>query len=69
MRFVDPSQLVIRLRNETERIVEHVAERGLDPVGAQPEISRRLNQLGTLIIKSLDRNDRDVAAEGAWGSR
>ncbi|HEY1816707.1 MAG TPA: DUF2254 family protein [Kofleriaceae bacterium] len=66
VRFVDPSQLVIRLRNETERIVEDVAERGLDPVGAQTEISRRLNQLGTLIIKSLDRNDRDVAAEGAW---
>jgi len=26
----------------------------------------RVNQIGTIIIKSLDRNDRDVAAEGTW---
>src|SRR5205823_2600236 len=26
----------------------------------------RVSQIGTIIIKSLDRNDRDVAAEGAW---
>ena len=26
----------------------------------------RVGQIGTIIIKSLDRDDRDVAAEGAW---
>lgn len=66
VRFVDPSRLIIRLGEETRRIVERVAERRTDPVVAQTEISTRLNQLGTIIIKSLDRNDRDVAAEGAW---
>jgi hypothetical protein len=66
VRFVDPSRLIVRLRDETERLVERVATRKQDPVAAQPEISRHLNQLGTIIIKSLDRNDRDVAAEGVW---
>src|SRR6185503_3102075 len=66
VRFVDPSQLIVRLRDEAQRIVEDVCERHRDPTEAQLEVSRRLNQLGTIIIKSLDRNDRDVAAEGAW---
>jgi hypothetical protein len=66
VRFVDPSQLIVRLREETQRIVEHVCERRGDAQAAQTEVSRRLNQLGTIVIKSRDRNDRDVAAEGAW---
>ncbi|HEY1550784.1 MAG TPA: DUF2254 family protein [Kofleriaceae bacterium] len=66
VRFVDPSRLIIRLRDETRTIVDRVCDRKDDPTVAQTEISTRLNQLGTIIIKSLDRNDRDVAAEGAW---
>jgi hypothetical protein len=33
---------------------------------AQTVLSIRVGQIGTIVIKSLDRNDRDVAAEGAW---
>lgn len=66
VRFVDPSRLSIRLRDDSMRIVARVAERRLDPQEAQTELSTRINQIGTIIIKSLDRNDRDVAAEGAW---
>ncbi len=66
VRFVDPSRLVIRLRDNVMEIVESVSERRRDPLEAQIEISTRLHQIGTIIIKSLDRNDRDVAAEGAW---
>jgi hypothetical protein len=66
VRFVDPSRLIIRLREETRDIVERACQRRCDPTDAQTEISTRLNQIGTIIIKSLDRNDRDVAAEGAW---
>ncbi len=66
VRFVDPSQLVIRLRDDTMRIVQKVADRGRQPESAQLEIATRVNQLGTVIIKSLDRHDRDVAAEGTW---
>ncbi|CAN5144360.1 hypothetical protein BH11MYX1_BH11MYX1_28300 [soil metagenome] len=66
VRFVDPSRLLVRLREDAQEIVERVHQNRADPVHAQPEISRRLQQIGTIIIKSLDRNDRDVAAEGVW---
>lgn len=66
IRFVDPSRLVIRLRDDAYRIVSGVADRRRDPIAAQPELQMRVGQIGTIIIKSLDRNDRDVAAEGAW---
>lgn len=66
VRFVDPSRLIIRLRDGTMDVVAKVADRSFDPNDAQPDVSTRVNQIGTIIIKSLDRNDRDVAAEGTW---
>ncbi len=66
VRFVDPSRLLLRLRDSTMYVVDKVAERRFDPFEAQNEVSTRINQIGTIIIKSLDRNDRDVAAEGTW---
>jgi hypothetical protein len=66
VRFVDPSRLVIRLRDHSMFIVQEVAERRMDPQDAQTDIARSVGQVGTIIIKSLDRNDRDVAAEGTW---
>ena len=66
VRFVDPSRLVIRLRENATHIVERVADRRREPIDAQLELETRVGQVGTIIIKSLDRNDRDVAAEGAW---
>ncbi|MBS1123041.1 MAG: hypothetical protein H6Q90_5269 [Deltaproteobacteria bacterium] len=66
VRFVDPSRLVIRLGDAANHIVDGVADRKRDAAEAQQELIRRVGQVGTIIIKSLDRNDRDVAAEGAW---
>jgi hypothetical protein len=66
VRFLDPSRLVVRLRETTLGFVRRAAERDLDPQIAQTQISTRVGQIGTIIIKSLDRNDRDVAAEGMW---
>lgn len=66
VRFVDPSRLIIRLRESTMQVVAGVVDRNVDPQDAQTDISTRISQLGTIIIKSLDRNDRDVAAEGTW---
>ena len=66
MRFLDPSRVIVRLREETERIVELTAARRLDAVDSQHQVSLRLAQLGTIVIKSLDREDRDVAREGIW---
>ena len=66
VRFVDPSRLLVRLRENTMSVVAAAAERRFDPQDAQTDISTRISQIGTIIIKSLDRNDRDVAAEGTW---
>ena len=66
VRFVDPSRLLIRLREDAMDIVRRVADRVRDPMEAQTALAVRVGQIGTIIIKSLDRNDRDVAAEGAW---
>jgi hypothetical protein len=66
VRFIDPSRLVTRLRDASTRIVELSARRKADPAAAQQELTTRIGQIGTITIKSLDRNDRDVAAEGAW---
>ena len=45
-------------------IVKSVAARKRDPLEAQTALSVRIGQIGTIIIKSLDRQDRDVAALG-----
>jgi hypothetical protein len=66
VRFIDPSRMIIRLRDSTIHIVKKTADRRMDPQDAQTDISIRVQQIGTIIIKSLDRNDRDVVAEGAW---
>lgn len=66
VRFVDPSQLIIRLRDGVVRDLERVRARQLDPVKGQIVLSTSIGQIGTIIVKSLDRSDRDVAAEGAW---
>ncbi len=66
IRFIDPSRLIVRLRDASTTIVEQVAGRKRDPAAAQQELLRRVGQTGTIIIKALDRQDRDVAAEGAW---
>lgn len=66
VRFVDPSRLLVRLREDAGYIVRKVADRVRDPLEAQITLSVRIGQIGTIIIKSLDRDDRDVAAEGAW---
>jgi len=66
VRFVDPSRLIIRLRDAATHTVKRTGDRKLDPALAQQMLITRVGQVGTIIIKSLDRNDRDVAAEGAW---
>ena len=66
VRFLDPSRVVARLSEESQRIVERVARGKRDPVKGQEDIAQRIDQLGTIILKSLDRADRGVAREGVW---
>jgi hypothetical protein len=66
VRFLDPSRVVNRLCEETVVIVKQVAAGKGDAVKAQEEVAQRIDQLGTIILKSLDRADRGVARESVW---
>jgi hypothetical protein len=66
VRFLDPSQLIHRLREQSQRLIDQVAAGKRDPTAAQEEVAQRIDQLGTIILKSLDRADRSVAREGIW---
>ncbi len=69
VRFLDPSTVVRRLRDETERTLARVADHRDDPSRAQDLIHDRLFQIGTIVVKALDRSDRGVAHEGVWAFR
>jgi hypothetical protein len=66
VRFLDPSSILQRLQRDVQSAIERVAAGNLDPDGAQTIVSERLHQIGTIVIKSLDRTDRGVALEGIW---
>jgi hypothetical protein len=66
VRFLDPSRVVLRLRDDIMRTVEQTAYRKIDSHRAQQDVSQRIGQIGTIIIKSLERDDRDVAREAVW---
>ncbi len=66
VRFLDPSRVVRRLSEESQAIVKRVAAGKRDPVKGQEDLAQRIDQLGTIILKSLDRADRGVAREGVW---
>lgn len=66
VRFLDPSRVVIRLRDDTRRILDRVADRVIEANDGQNLVAQRIGQLGTITIKSLQRDDRDVAREAVW---
>jgi hypothetical protein len=65
VRFLDPSRVIVRLRDEAVAVIDNVS-RGEDANQAQDEASQRIDQIGTIVLKSLDRADRGVAREGVW---
>jgi hypothetical protein len=66
VRFLDPSRIIIRLGAQIQTTIKHVADGKVDPLKAQEDVARAIGQLGTIVIKSLERDDRDVAREGVW---
>ncbi len=66
VRFLDPSNILARLKSETMRILDDVASGKNHHEKAQHEVHERLFQIGTVVLKSLDRSDRGVALEGVW---
>lgn len=65
VRFLDPSTIVLRLQRDTLHWLAKGAA-GADPERVQDEVKERLFQIGTIILKSIDRADRGVAREGVW---
>ncbi len=66
VRFLDPSNIITRLKDETTETIDSAALREIDLELAQDIIHERLFQIGTIVLKSLDRADRGVALEGVW---
>jgi hypothetical protein len=66
VRFLDPSNILRRMQQEVERAVEGVASGKLDVDAGQKIVHERMHQMGTIILKSIDRADRSVALEGIW---
>jgi hypothetical protein len=66
IRFLDPSNILARLKDETLEVFGLVRDRGFDPERAQDMVIQRVFQIGTIVLKSLDRADRGVAQEGVW---
>jgi hypothetical protein len=66
VRFLDPANIIRRVREETTRTIELARAGRLHPETAQERIHQRLDQIGTIILKSLDRADRSVARDGVW---
>ena len=66
VRFLDPSNILRRLKDDTTRIIDEVLAGRLEPNDAQAQVHERLFQIGTIVLKSLDRADRGVALEGIW---
>jgi hypothetical protein len=66
IRFLDPSQILGRLKMQVIHDVER-AKLGKNEVGpAHDRVRDSLQQIGTIVLKSIDRADRGVAAEGVW---
>lgn len=66
VRFLDPVNILNRLERETEKAIDAVASGRLDPNAGQSLVHNRLQEIGTIVVKSLDRTDRDVATHGIW---
>lgn len=66
VRFLDPSTILARLKDDTTRVVERTAAAPASLPDARAVVHERLYQIGTFILKALDRADRGVALEGIW---
>jgi hypothetical protein len=66
MRFLDPSRILARVRDESTALVASVRDGSRSPGATQEDVSLRLDEIGTIVLKSLDRADRGVAREGVW---
>src|SRR3970040_1234845 len=61
VRFLDPSTILLRLKTDVMKTVERAEAGRVDFEAAQEIVHERLHQIGTIVLKSLDRADRGGA--------
>ena len=66
VRFLDPSNILERLQGQVVDAIEQTEAGTLPPDQGQKIVHERLNQIGTIVLKSIDRADRSVVVEGVW---
>src|SRR3954447_13351111 len=66
VRFLDPANIIARLQADTRRALAGVEAGRLAAAHAHALVRDRLQHIGTIILKAVDRADRSVAREGIW---
>lgn len=66
VRFLDPSNILSRLQADITREIDKAAAGKADVEVSQDIIHERLGQIGTILLKAIDRHDRSVVTEGVW---
>jgi hypothetical protein len=66
IRFLDPSSILSRLQGDIQQGLRQVEAWELAPGDAHLLAQDRLQHIGTIILKAIDRADRSVAREGIW---
>src|SRR5262245_55713535 len=65
VRFLDPSNILGRLEERILQLIDQVRAGKVVPKVARAQISERMYQIATIIMKSIERGDRGVVVEGA----
>jgi hypothetical protein len=66
VKFLDPSTILARLVSLAKETIEDVEAGRIDAERGRELVHGRLEEIGTITLKSLDRADRSVALEGIW---
>jgi hypothetical protein len=66
VRFLDPSNILARLKEQVIRLVKRESTGEVDTAQAHQSIRDEVHTIGTMIIKAVDRADRGVVGEGIW---
>lgn len=63
LRSIDPSRITAVLADRAERFLVELARRREPAARDKDKVRERIHNLGNIILRSLDRSDRDVALE------
>jgi hypothetical protein len=64
VRYLDPSNILTRLQEDATRTIDEATAHPVDLHPAQTKLNDRLYEIGTMLMKTIDRGERGVALEG-----